>query len=123
MGKSIGYSRWPPSLTDALHVSVKKMIPRIQGLGLTDLMVGLAIGLLATLVIIKTDVLFETRRQSTTGIADAQMNASYALANLTRDVRMAGHGLGPSEALGCIVRRTLGTTVLSDWSLWPPQWG
>jgi type IV pilus assembly protein PilW len=97
----------------------KKIVRRIQGLGLTDLMVGLAIGLLATLVIIKVAVLFEARRKSTTGIADAQMNASYALANLTRDMRMAGHGLGPSEALGCIVRRTLGTTVLSDWVLWP----
>jgi type IV pilus assembly protein PilW len=97
----------------------KKMIRRSQGLGLTDLMVGLAIGLLATLVIIKVAVLFEARRKSTTGIADAQMNASYALANLSRDVRMAGHGLGPSEALGCSVRRTLGTTVLTDWVLWP----
>lgn len=97
----------------------KKMIRRTQGLGLTDLMVGLAIGLLAALVIIKTAVLFETRRQSTTGIADAQMNASYALSNLARDMRMAGHGLGPSEALGCIVRRTLGTTALPDWVLRP----
>lgn len=100
-------------------VRSKKIIPRIQGLGLTDLMVGLAIGLLATLVIIKVAVMFEARRKSTTGIADAQMNASYALANLSRDLRMAGHGLGPSEALGCIVRRTLGTTVLPDWVLWP----
>lgn len=97
----------------------KKTVRRPQGLGLTDLMVGLAIGLLATLVIIKTAVLFEMRRQSTTGIADAQVNASYALANLTRDIRMAGHGLGPSEALGCIVRRTLGGTGLPDWVLWP----
>jgi len=97
----------------------KKTVRRIQGLGLTDLLVGLAIGLLATLVIIKVALLFEVRRKSTTGIADAQMNASYALANLTRDVRMAGHGLGPAEALGCIVRRTHGTTVLPDWSLWP----
>jgi type IV pilus assembly protein PilW len=97
----------------------KKNIRRSRGLGLTDLMVGLAIGLLATLVVIKVAVLFEARRKSTTGIADAQMNASYALANLARDIRMAGHGLGPSEALGCIVRRTSGTTVLPDWILRP----
>lgn len=97
----------------------KKNIRRIQGLGLTDLMVGLAIGLLATLVIIKVAVLFEARRKSTTGIADAQMNASYALATLARDIRMAGHGLGPSEALECVVRRTLGITVLPDWVLRP----
>jgi type IV pilus assembly protein PilW len=97
----------------------KKIIRRTQGLGLTDLLVGLAIGLLATLVIIKVALLFEARRKSTTGIADAQVNASYALASLARDVRMAGHGLGPAEALGCIVRRTVGTQVLSDWPLWP----
>ena len=97
----------------------KKNNRRIQGLGLTDLLVGLAIGLLATLVIMKVSILFEARRKSTTGIADAQMNASYALANLARDVRMAGHGLGPAEALGCVVRRTHGTDVLSDWLLWP----
>lgn len=97
----------------------KKNSRRIQGLGLTDLMVGLAIGLLAILVILKVAVLFESRRKATTGIADAQMNASFALANVSRDVRMAGHGLGPSEALGCIVRRTLGTSILTDWVLWP----
>jgi len=97
----------------------KKNNRRIQGLGLTDLLGGLAIGLLATLVIMKVSILFEARRKSTTGIADAQMNASYALANLARDVRMAGHGLGPAEALGCVVRRTHGTDVLSDWLLWP----
>lgn len=92
---------------------------RFHGLGLTDLLVGLAIGLLATLVILKVTVLFETRRKSTTGIADAQMNASFALANLIRDVRMAGHGLGPPEALGCRVKRTIDTKVLPDWALWP----
>jgi type IV pilus assembly protein PilW len=98
---------------------VKKFTRRIHGVGLTDLMVGLAIGLLATLVIMKTAVLFETRRKATTGIADAQMNVSFALANVTRDLRMAGHGLGPPDALGCIVKRSLGTTVLDDWVLWP----
>jgi len=97
----------------------KKNIRHNEGLSLTDLMVGLAIGLLATLVIIKVAVLFEARHKSTTGVADAQMNASYALANLTRDIRMAGHGLGPAEALGCVVRRTHGTMVLPDWVLRP----
>jgi type IV pilus assembly protein PilW len=90
-----------------------------HGLGLTDLLVGLAIGLLATLTILKVAVLFETRRKSTTGIADAQVNASYALATISRDLRMAGHGLGPSEALGCTIRHTLGNKVLSDWALQP----
>jgi type IV pilus assembly protein PilW len=100
-------------------VQQKQLRRRPLGLGLTDLIVGLAIGLLATLVILKVSVLFETRRKSTTGIADAQMNASFAVAHLSRDLRMAGHGLGPPEALGCTVRRTLDTQVLPDWALWP----
>jgi type IV pilus assembly protein PilW len=90
-----------------------------DGLGLTDLLVGLAIGLLATLTILKVAVLFETRRKSTTGTADAQVNASYALATISRDLRMAGHGLGPPEVLGCTVRHTLANKILSDWALWP----
>ena len=98
---------------------VKKHTRYVHGLGLTDLMVGLAISLLATLIILKVAALFETRRKSTTGIADAQMNASYALAAISRDLRMAGHGLGPPEALGCTVRRTLANKILSDWTLWP----
>lgn len=91
----------------------------VGGLGLTDLLVGLAIGMLATLVVLKVGVLFETRRKATTGIADAQTNASLALAYLARQLRMAGHGLGPPEALGCTVRRSSGTALLPDWKLWP----
>lgn len=97
-----------------------RKIPRcMHGLGLSDLMIGLAIGLLATLVILKTALLFEARRKSTTGIADAQMSASFALTSITRDLRMAGHGLGPPDALGCTVKRTQGGASLTDWTLWP----
>ena len=119
MEKSISCSPWQPSPTDMQH-ALRKTDPRyFHGIGLTDLMVGLAISLLATLVILQVAVLFETRRKSTTGIADAQMNASYALAIIARDFRMAGHGLGPPEALGCTVRRTLANKILPDWALWP----
>lgn len=92
---------------------------RSHGLSLTDLMVGMTIGLLATLVILKVSVLFETQRKSTTGIADAQMNASQALASLTRQLRMAGHGLGPPEVLGCTVRTPSANSILSNVMLWP----
>lgn len=92
---------------------------RMHGLGLSDLMIGLAIGLLATLVILKMALLFEARRKSTTGISDAQMSASHALTSITRDLRMAGHGLGPPDALGCTIKRTRGGAALTDWTLWP----
>jgi type IV pilus assembly protein PilW len=74
-----------------------------RGVGLTDLLVGLAIGLLAMLVILKVAVLFEARRKSTVGIADAQQNVSIAVSLMVRELRMAGQGLGPVESLACSI--------------------
>ena len=79
-----------------------------RGVGLTDLMVGLAIGLLAMLVIIKVAVLFEARRKSTVGAADAQQNVAIAVSLMSRELRMAGLGLGPVDSLGCSVAHDLG---------------
>ncbi len=78
-----------------------RYINRSSGIGLVDLMVGLAIGLIAMLVILQVAVLFESRRRSTTGIADAQMNAASAILIMSRELRIAGQGLGPSGSLGC----------------------
>lgn len=90
-------------------------IRRPAGIGLVDLMVGLAIGLLAMLVILKVTVLFESRRRSTTGIADAQMNAASAILMVSRELRIAGQGLGPPDSLGCSIvhdKLLLGTLSL-----------
>lgn len=78
---------------------------RQQGASLIDLMVGLAVGLAATLVTLNVAISFEARRRSLTGIADAQGNAGYAITMLSRELRMAGHGLGPPEALDCQLHR------------------
>ncbi len=78
---------------------------RQQGASLVDLMVGLAVGMAAMLVTLNVAVSFEARRRSLTGIADAQGNAGYAITMLSRELRMAGHGLGPPEALGCLLHR------------------
>ena len=87
---------------------------RCGGVGLVDLMVGLAIGLAAMIIILKVAVLFESRRRSTTGIADAQLNAASAILLMTRELRIAGQGLGPPEALGCrIVHDQSGLGALS----------
>ena len=74
---------------------------RSRGIGLVDLMVGLVISLMAMLVIVKVAVLFESRRRSTTGVADAQVNAASATMLIARELRIAGQGLGPPDALGC----------------------
>ena len=83
------------------------------GIGLVDLMVGLTVSLVAMLVILKVAVLFEARKKSTIGVADAQLNAAGALSLMARELRMAGHGLGPAGALGCEVTHNHGTLILA----------
>lgn len=63
------------------------------GFTLIELIVGMVIGLLATLVIMQTFSVFEGQKRTTSGNADAQTNGSIALFTLQRDVQMAGFGL------------------------------
>lgn len=74
-------------------------------MSLIDLMVGLAVGMAAMLVTLNVAVMFEARRRSVTGTIEAQDNAAYAIALMSREMRTAGSGLGPGEAIGCIVQR------------------
>ncbi len=78
-----------------------KRMGHTTGIGLVDLMVGLLISLIAMLVIIKVAILFDARRRSTTGFADAQMNVASATLLMARDVRIAGQGFGSPDSLGC----------------------
>jgi type IV pilus assembly protein PilW len=70
-------------------------LARQSGFTLIEIMVGLAIGLLATLVILQVISVFETQKRTTTGTADAQTNGSIALYNLTRELQQAGYPLMP----------------------------
>jgi len=63
------------------------------GFSLVEIMVGLVIGLLATIVIMQVFAVFEGQKRSTTGSADAQTNGSIALYTISRDAQMAGFGL------------------------------
>lgn len=92
---------------------------RCRGIGLVDLMVGLTIGLAAMLIILKVAVLFESRRRSSTGIADAQLNAASATLVIARELRIAGQGLGPPDALGCPIVHDL--SALGTISLLPVE--
>ena len=76
-----------------------------QGIGLVDLMVGLTIGLLAMLVILQVAVIFDSRRSVAMGSSDAQVNGVNVIASINRDLRVAGYGLGPADALACHVKR------------------
>jgi type IV pilus assembly protein PilW len=63
------------------------------GFSIIEIMVGLAIGLLVTLVIVQVMSTFEGQKRSTSGTADAQTNGGIALFNLQREVGLGGYGL------------------------------
>jgi type IV pilus assembly protein PilW len=64
-----------------------------SGLSLIEMMVGLAIGLIAIIVIGQVTAVFEGQKRTTTGGADAQTNAGTALRELTRETSTAGYGM------------------------------
>lgn len=68
---------------------------RQSGFSLIEIMVGLVIGLLATLVIMQVFSVFEGQKRTTTGVADAQTNGSIALYTIAREMQMSGFGLLP----------------------------
>ena len=81
----------------------RSSLPCSAGFTLIELMVGLAIGMLATVVIVQVMSVFEAQRRTTTGTADAQINGSIALYKITREAQMAGYTLLPvtNSALEC----------------------
>ena len=64
-----------------------------RGFTLIELMIGLALGLIASLAIFTTITTFEAQRRTTAGGADMQQNGLLALYFIEQDVRMAGFGL------------------------------
>lgn len=71
-----------------------------SGFTLVEIMVGMAIGLIVTLVIVQAMSVFEGQRRSTTGTADAQTNGSISLYNIGRELQYAGYGLMPAGVAG-----------------------
>jgi type IV pilus assembly protein PilW len=69
--------------------------PDQTGFTLVEIMVGLTIGMLATLVVMQVFSVFEVQKRSTTGTADAITNGNIALFKIGRDVQNAGYGLIP----------------------------
>ncbi|MBK5104153.1 MAG: PilW family protein [Burkholderiales bacterium] len=63
-----------------------------------EIMVGLAIGMLAMVIIIQVISVFEAQRRTTAGTADAQTNGGIALFNIGRELQLAGYPLVPVTA-------------------------
>ena len=74
------------------HASMHSPVTQ-SGFSLIEILVGLVISLLVTLVIMQVFSVFEGQKRSTTGTADAQTNGNIGLYNVQRDVQLAGYGL------------------------------
>jgi type IV pilus assembly protein PilW len=74
--------------------------PSQTGFTLVELMVGLAIGMLAALVVMQVFSVFEVQKRTTTGTADAQTDGNIALYTVTRELQKAGFGLIPIGIAG-----------------------
>ena len=73
---------------------MKISISRAQrGVTLIELMIGLALGLIASLAIFSTISSFEAQRRTTASGMDMQQNGLMALYSIDQDIRMAGFGL------------------------------
>lgn len=87
----------PPQLTlGPYNMQNNMQIPqafRQNGFTLVEVMVGLIIGLLVTLVVVNVFSVFEGQKRTTTGNSDAQTNGAIALFNIQRDAQIAGFAL------------------------------
>ncbi len=85
------------------------------GFTLVELMVGLAIGMFVSMVIMQVLSFYEAQKRVTTGTADAQTNGGIALFNIGRELQVAGYPLMPSttSALKCTTL-SFGATGITD---------
>lgn len=72
-----------------------------RGFTLVELMVGVLIGLIGTIVIFQVFAVSESQKRTTAGSSDAQQNGVFSLFQIERDVRMAGYGINHMPLLGC----------------------
>lgn len=72
-----------------------------RGFGLIEIMVGLLIGMVASIVIFQVFSVTERQKRTTGGSADAQTNAAFSLYQIERDAKMAGFGIEADSIAQC----------------------
>lgn len=92
---------------------------RERGFTLLELMIGVLIGALSSLVIAKVLAFSEGQRRTTSHGSDAQVNGALALDAIQRDAQMAGYGMSAAlDSLGCEIRAQFNGTSFT-WTLAP----
>jgi type IV pilus assembly protein PilW len=93
---------------------------RHGGFTLIELMVGMVLALLTTVIIAEVLVKSEGQRRTTSEGSDAQLNGALSLYTLQHDIQMAGYGLiNNSAVLGCSVHAQYGSNTAHTFTLAP----
>ncbi|MCB4809850.1 PilW family protein [Methylovorus menthalis] len=83
-----------------------------SGFSLVELMVGIIIALLGSLVILQVFSITEQSKQTTTSGSDAQQNGALAMLLMDKDMRQAGYGMNVTACTGpCAGSGFMGGTV------------
>jgi type IV pilus assembly protein PilW len=93
---------------------------RSTGFTLIEMMVGMALGLITTVIIAQVMINAEGNRHTTSSGSDAQINGALALYSLSRDLQGAGYGLiSHGAALGCPIVAKYGSNASLAFTLAP----
>ncbi|MCH8178705.1 MAG: PilW family protein [Proteobacteria bacterium] len=91
-----------------------------RGFTLVELLVGMALALITTVIIAQVVVNSEGQRRTTSSGSDAQVNGSIGLYTLAREVQGAGYGIiSHSAALGCPISAKYGSANALSLTLAP----
>ena len=74
-----------------------------KGFTIIELMIGMMVGLIATVVMFQVFAVSEGQKRTTTGAGDAQQNGIGSVFLIERDARMAGFAMNYMPMLGCPV--------------------
>jgi Tfp pilus assembly protein PilW len=101
-------------------MSSKYFIPAKKsqaGFSITDVMVGMVLSLIATIIIFQVFAVSESNKRNTTGGGNAQQNGVAGLFTIERGLRLAGYGFLASDPVASQVPVTLtigGTAATPD---------
>lgn len=97
------------------HLSIR----RNAGFSLVEIMVGMVIGLISTIIVMQVFALFEGQKRTSTSGSDAQTNGGIALYTIERDLRLGGYGFSNPDVLGCPINRSYNGVTLAAVTLAP----
>jgi type IV pilus assembly protein PilW len=75
-----------------------------QGLSLVELMVAVAVGMIAILVVMQATLSFEGQKRATVGTAGAMDEGAIGLFTLRREIQSAGYGMADPDLLACLIQ-------------------